>query len=89
MKKLKIHSEFLVYITSDAKNKTSVKMSQEVRSLIDEESMKIIHIESFSDMSKAIRKKVRLSRLDENKRIKFVRKKNPHLINLIFTMLEN
>lgn len=79
--------EFLVYITSDKKKNTFVKITEKDKFLHDmNEDSEIIHAETYFDLTKAVRRKNQLSQLTNEKRIELIKKKNPELLNLIFAI---
>jgi len=90
--KLTCAPEHIVYILSDKSNVTFVGISGNIKLLFDEQKnsfSKLIYFEKFSDKDKAFRRKRDLDKIDESKRLRIVKNKNPELLNLIFTIYGN
>ena len=86
------HTEYLVYILSGRAKKTITGISERKSFLLADEInkfIKLIYFESFSDRTKAIRRKNQLGKLSDSDRMKLIKKKNPELLNLIFTIKDN
>lgn len=84
--------EYLVYILSGRAKKTIAGISEKDSFLIADESirsLKLIYFESFSDRSKAMKRKSKLDKLSDTERLKLIKKKNPELLNLIFIIKDN
>lgn len=83
--------EHLVYILIDKKYNAHVNISNDARSVFEKQSgldSKLVYFERHCDRGKALRKKRYLTQLNESDRLKLVRKHNPEMLNLIFTIYD-
>jgi predicted GIY-YIG superfamily endonuclease len=80
---------YLIYILSDKNKRTVVGISLKERfSIVNlkEKFSKLVYVEKFFDRAKALRRKSHLNKLGDEKRLKLIKKKNPEMLNLIFTI---
>ena len=88
---LKKQNEYLVYIIHDKKNVVQINISNDEDSVFKDQSkrnLKLVYFERFSLRNQALRKRNYLLKLDEERRMKLIKKKNPEMLNLIFTVFE-
>ena len=85
-------TECFVYIILDKKKNAHVKISDNERFVFKaqmERFAKLVYFEKFLERAKALRKKRYLSNLDQDNMLKLVKRKNPEMLNLIFTIFDN
>ncbi|MEO8210708.1 MAG: hypothetical protein ABI840_09100 [bacterium] len=83
------HPEYLVYILSNKKKDTITGIA--FGKILSEEGekkkfTKLIYFEKFQDRTKALRRKIYFDKMNNSKRLKIIKVKNPELLNLIFTL---
>ena len=87
-----VSNAYMVYIIYGVQKKISIHISNNVRSVFKELSEArsyLIYFEKFSNRSKALRKKKYLSSMMKCDLIKLIKKRNPDMLDLIFTINEN
>ena len=87
-----VSNAYMVYIIYGVQKKISIHISNNVRSVFKELSEArsyLIYFEKFSNRSKALRKKKYLSSMMKCDLIKLIKKRNPEMLDLIFTINEN
>lgn len=83
--------ECIVIVTLDEKKRSRVEiLNCEVTDFQHQSNKfsKIVYLEKFTERSKALRKLRYLKKLIEPDRLKYIKKKNPELLNLVFTIYD-
>ncbi len=84
--------EYIVYIIYENKEKFRIHFSNDVRTVFNDQSavrLCLVYFEKFSDRSKAVRRKKHLDGLMDDALLKLIKKRNPEMLNLIFTIHDN
>lgn len=82
-------NEYYVYIILDKNMNVKIRISDNDRFVFKEQIerfTKLVYFEKFLERTKAMRKKRYLNKLDEDETLRLIKRKNPDLLNLIFTI---
>ncbi len=82
-------NEYYVYIILDKNMNVKIRISDNERFVFKEQIerfTKLVYFEKFLERTKAMRKKRYLNKLDEDETLRLIKRKNPDLLNLIFTI---
>lgn len=83
--------DFIVYILSDKRKNTIsgiMECGPEFQSELKTKYKNLVYFDRFSDRKNALRKKRTLLNMEKKEIIRFVKKKNPEWLNLIFTLTD-
>ena len=84
--------EYLVYIIFDKNNTAHINISNDESSVFEEQSgkhSKLVYFERHCDREKALRRKRYFIKLNDSDKLKLIRKHNPEMLNLIFTIYDS
>ncbi|MEO8210710.1 MAG: hypothetical protein ABI840_09110 [bacterium] len=85
-------TEYIVYIIIDKNKNAHIKISDNGRFVFKaqmERFGKLVYFEKFLERTKALRKKRYLCNLGQDNMLKLIKKKNPEMLNLIFTIFDS